>query len=109
MRPGIILCHKCFSLERLSLWKKMKGMTSPEALIWAGMKCGNVMEVEEHAGRRNNALGRHSGRILPHDGSRHALEAPRRCDQEEMHTAQVTKRHGHANMLSTTCYFEVRA
>ena len=41
--------------------------------------------------------------------SRHALEEPRRCDQEEMHTAQVTKRHGHANMLSTTCYFGVRA
>jgi hypothetical protein len=52
MGLGNILCHKCFFLERLSLWKKMKGMTSPEALIWADMKCGNAMEVEEHTGRR---------------------------------------------------------
>jgi hypothetical protein len=28
------------------------GMTSPETLIWAGMKCGNAMKAEEHAGRR---------------------------------------------------------
>ena len=27
------LSHRCFFLERLSLWKKMKGMTSLEALI----------------------------------------------------------------------------
>jgi hypothetical protein len=53
MGLGIIPCHKFFSLERLSLWKEMKGMTSPETLIWAGMKCGNVMKVEEHAGRKN--------------------------------------------------------
>jgi hypothetical protein len=52
MRLGNILCHICFSLEGLSLWKKMKGVTSPEALIWADMKYGNAMEVEEHAGRR---------------------------------------------------------
>jgi hypothetical protein len=52
MGLGIIPCHKFFSLERLGLWKEMKGVTSPETLIWAGMKCGNVMKVEEHAGRR---------------------------------------------------------
>jgi hypothetical protein len=54
MGLGNILCHGCFSLERLSLWKKMKGVTSPEALIWAdmNMKYGNAMEEEEHEGRR---------------------------------------------------------
>jgi hypothetical protein len=54
MRPGNILCHRCFSLEGLSLWKKMKGVTSHEASIWiwADMKHGNAMEVEEHTGRR---------------------------------------------------------
>ena len=30
---------------------------------------------------KNNAFGRHSGRFLPHDGSGHAFEAPRRCDR----------------------------
>jgi hypothetical protein len=44
------------------------------------MKFGNAMKAEKNTGRLEcGAFGRHSGRFVPGDGPRHALEA-HRCD-----------------------------